>query len=139
MSGFEIAGVVLGILPLIITALEGYGEGIKTISSMIGYRELVRNLVLDFQIETRSFQRGCEKLLSRLQIPPDEVDELLKSPKGEQWNDPTLDAKIQKLLGFEDYSQYKQLVLRLFMRLDGFSKKLRLNDDFVLSRRLDAL
>jgi hypothetical protein len=139
MSGFEIAGVVLGVLPLIITALEDYGEGIRTIKSMIGYKELVRNLVLDFQIETRSFQRGCEKLLSRLQIPPEEVEELLQFPKGKKWNDPALDAKIQELLGPEDYTQYKQLVLRLFMRLDAFSKKLGLNDDFLVSSHLDVL
>jgi len=29
MSGFEIAGVVLGSLPLIISALEHYGEGVS--------------------------------------------------------------------------------------------------------------
>ncbi|KAH7416622.1 hypothetical protein BKA64DRAFT_655611 [Cadophora sp. MPI-SDFR-AT-0126] len=63
MSGFEITGVVLGTLPLVLTALEHYGEGIKTIKSMIGYQALVGNLILDLKIETRSFQRGCESLL----------------------------------------------------------------------------
>lgn len=84
MSGFEIAGVVLGVLPIIITALDSYGEGIKAIKSMIGYKELIRNPVLDFQIETRSFQRGCKRLLSRLRIPSEEVEGLLKLPKGKQ-------------------------------------------------------
>jgi len=139
MSGFEVAGVVLGVLPLIISALEDYGEGINTIKSMIAYKELVANLVLDFQIETRSFERGCEKLLARLQIPSDEVEELLKSPKGKNWNDPALDARIQELLGPEDYAQYKQLVSRLFVRLDRFSKKLGLNKDFVVSGNSDGL
>lgn len=139
MSGFEIAGVVLGVLPLIISALEDYGEGIKAIKSMIRYKELVRNLVLDFQIETSSFKRGCEKLLARLQIAPEEVEELLKFPQGKQWNEPTLDAKIQKLLGREDCAQYKQLVLRLFLRLDAFSKKLGLDANFVVSSLLALL
>ncbi|PVH87162.1 hypothetical protein DL98DRAFT_525894 [Cadophora sp. DSE1049] len=131
MSGFEIAGVVLGALPLVITALEHYGEGIKTIKSMIGYQALVGNLILDLKIETRSFQRGCENLLGRLQIPPEEAEELLKFPKGRKWSDPGLHAKIRNLLGHQDYAIYEQLVLRLFARLDAFSKKLQLDDNFL--------
>ncbi|KAN0114517.1 hypothetical protein V8E51_004061 [Hyaloscypha variabilis] len=76
MSGFEIAGVVLRLLPLVMSALEDYGERIKTIQSMIGDKQ-------------------------------------------------------QELLGPEDYAQYKQLVSRLFVRLDDFSKKLELSDSFL--------
>jgi hypothetical protein len=64
----------------------------------------------------------------------------LKFPKGKQWNDAALDANIQRLLGLEDYAQYKQLVSRLFLRLDDFSrKKLRLNSDFVVGSHPDLL
>ncbi|KAK0104471.1 hypothetical protein ONS95_004760 [Cadophora gregata] len=131
MSGFEIAGVVLGALPLVITALEHYGEGIKTIKTMLGYQALVANLILDLKIETRSFQRGCENLLWRLQLPSEEAEELLKFPKGRKWFDPELHTKIQKMLGCQDYAIYEQLVLRLFARLDNFSKKVQLDDDFL--------
>lgn len=134
MSGFEIAGTVLAVLPLLITALEDYGEGIRTIKSMVGYKALVSDLVLDFKIETFHFRRGCEKLLSRLEVPPEQVDQLLKHPNGTRWNDPILDVKIKNLLGL-DYSNYKLLVARLFARLDKFSKRLGLKDDFTVSRR----
>jgi hypothetical protein len=127
MSGFEIAGAVLGAIPLLISALEHYGEGVKTIKSMIGYKALIGNLVLDFRVENSRFRRGCEKLLTRLKLPPEEVEELLNSPNGQRWNDPALDKQIQKLLG-RDYDEYQLLMARLFKRLDKFSEKLELID-----------
>jgi hypothetical protein len=66
MSGFEIAGVIFGAVPLIISALEHYGEGIRTIKSIVGYKALVDNLALDFRVVNSTYRRGCEKLLVRL-------------------------------------------------------------------------
>jgi hypothetical protein len=34
MSGFEVAGIVLGAIPLVISALEHYGEGVSVTYSL---------------------------------------------------------------------------------------------------------
>jgi hypothetical protein len=129
MSGLEIAGVVLGSVPLLISALEHYADGIRTIKSIVAYKALVENLALDFRVVNSGYRRGCERLLVRLRIEPDDIDELLSDPKGAKWSDPELDRELQRLLK-EDYVVYKRLVSRVFQRLDRFSDKLGLKDDF---------
>jgi hypothetical protein len=49
MSGFEVVGVVLGAIPLVISALEHYSEGVR--STLLSYEEIA-----DSYIPTRSQQ-----------------------------------------------------------------------------------
>ena len=64
MSGFEVAGVVLGSLPLIISALEHYAEGIATAKRFWRYKTELRSLILQVNTERGIFINTLEQLLT---------------------------------------------------------------------------
>jgi hypothetical protein len=45
MSGFEIAGIVLGALPLILEGLKGYSDGVVKLKCLSGYSKSQRRLI----------------------------------------------------------------------------------------------
>jgi hypothetical protein len=130
MSGFEIAGVILGTVPLLISALKQYGEGIKTITRILGYKALVDDLACNFIVVNSRFRLTCEKLLVRLGLPEEEITVLLKVPGGPAWKNEKLNTKIRSFLDVADYKGYTMLVARVFRTLDEFSSKLGLGKSF---------
>ncbi|KAJ4176730.1 hypothetical protein NW759_017507, partial [Fusarium solani] len=63
MSGFEIAGIVLGSIPLVISTLENYSAGLSTLQAMRKYRRELQSLIRDLETERIKLQNVCEKLL----------------------------------------------------------------------------
>lgn len=63
MSGVEVVGVVLGAVPLLISGLEHYGDGIRTIKNMWDYEAVVEHLVIEFRLAHGIFWHSCQELL----------------------------------------------------------------------------
>ncbi|KAF4971403.1 hypothetical protein FZEAL_9854 [Fusarium zealandicum] len=82
MSGFEIAGVVLGSIPLLVSTLENYKNG-----------SLIRNL----DTERVKLQNVCEKLLDGL-VPPSRIDTMVENPHGALWTEKETQKKIRARL-----------------------------------------
>ncbi|KAF3047029.1 hypothetical protein E8E12_010603 [Didymella heteroderae] len=64
MSGLEVTGVVLGALPLVISALEHYAEGINTAKRFWMYKIELRTLILQINTERSIFTNTVEQLLT---------------------------------------------------------------------------
>ncbi|KAM0553114.1 hypothetical protein ACHAPJ_007663 [Fusarium lateritium] len=82
MSGFEVAGVVLGVLPLAIEALKGY----RTMLSWM--RDADRNLkalIQDLETEQARLRVTCEVLLDGI-APLSRIDAMIEKPFGPEWN-----------------------------------------------------
>lgn len=124
MSGFEVVGVVLGAIPLLISGLEHYAEGIHTIKNMWNYEAVVCHLAVEFRLSQSIFRHSCEDMLMPI-LPDTEAAELLegKSPK---WNDPGLDQQLRERLG-PDYEVYTRYVRNLRRQIEHFSRKLKLD------------
>lgn len=63
MSGFEVVGVVLGAVPLVISALENYAEGVRTIKRFFGWESQLTQLILSLRIQHTKFKLNLQKLL----------------------------------------------------------------------------
>lgn len=94
MSGFEIAGVVLGSIPLIISALEHYGNGLSTIQRWRRYQRELQSLVRNLQTEQVKLQNVIEKLLVGI-ASSSEIEALIDDPFGDLWRQETLETKIR--------------------------------------------
>jgi hypothetical protein len=81
MSGLEIAGLVLGALPLAIKAIQGYRE---TFSSLTKIEKGLENLESDLQTEQVRFQNTCELLLIGI-VPPMKINAMIADPLGPEW------------------------------------------------------
>ncbi|KAK3685900.1 hypothetical protein B0T22DRAFT_443022 [Podospora appendiculata] len=84
MSGFEIAGAVLGSLPIIVSGLQFYMEGASTIGKLRIYKRELERLILSIETEHVMLQDICEKLLLGI-APQTQIEEMIDDPFGALW------------------------------------------------------
>ncbi|KAI1115603.1 hypothetical protein F5Y14DRAFT_460325 [Nemania sp. NC0429] len=92
MSGFEIAGIVLGALPLMISALEHYKSGRSTLASIVKYQGQLTKLLDRLKDQRRAFyfeildllrSAEIEEVEDRTDISPEDCMVILKNAKNE--------------------------------------------------------
>jgi len=83
MSGLEIVGVVLGVLPLAVKALQGYLRLFSSMKRGTVQRNL-NELIRDLQTEQIMLQNTCELLLDGV-VPQSAIDRLILAPFGPDW------------------------------------------------------
>lgn len=127
MSGLEIAGVVLGTIPLLISGLEHYAQGVQTIRRLIGYKWELKSLVNSLKTEDSIFKNTCETLLDRL-ARPSTIESLLKDPGGDEWKAPDLGRKLERRLG-DSYSVFFENVTAIHESIQAFQERLSLSAD----------
>lgn len=108
MSGFEVAGVVLGTIPLVISALEHYKQGISTIRKWRNYDRELRSLIRNLETERVRFQDVCEKLLVGL-VPPRQIETMVEHPFGPAWHEDEVQAKIEARL-WRSFNIFEEIV-----------------------------
>ncbi|KAK3401310.1 hypothetical protein B0T20DRAFT_503904 [Sordaria brevicollis] len=81
MSGIEVAGLVLGVLPVVIQALNGYRS---ILSSIRNVESDIQALILGLETERVRLRTSCELLLEGI-VPAKEIDDLLEDPFSEKW------------------------------------------------------
>lgn len=132
MSGIEVVGIVLGSIPLLISGLEHYAEGIRTMKNMWDYEAVIDDLVTGFRFDQTIFRHSCQELLMPI-LSDTQAAELLDgaSPK---WEDKDLDRRLQKRLG-ADYQGYTRSVRMLTRKMKLFVRKLGLDEKTMLVSR----
>ncbi|PCD36645.1 hypothetical protein FGRA07_07649 [Fusarium graminearum] len=85
MSGFEVAGIVLGGIPLVISALEHYKNGVSLIQRYRRYERELQRLIRNLETEQVKLQNVCEKLLDGI-VSPSLIDKMVENPGGELWS-----------------------------------------------------
>ncbi|GAB1315508.1 hypothetical protein MFIFM68171_05718 [Madurella fahalii] len=137
MSGLEVAGVVLGILPLAVRALEGY---MSVLSSMKHAQRNLRALVRDLETEQLRLQTTCEILLDGV-APPSVIDKLVRTPFGPGWKPYNDRLRLRLWTTFGKFEEQvvemqeaaEELRAKLGLEADGSTK---LTDRLTISREL---
>jgi hypothetical protein len=127
MSGLEVAGVVLGALPLVISALEHYANGIHTAKRYWRYKLELKSLILQIDTERGIFINTLEQLLGGL-VRIEHMTEFLSNPGGEAWQDAEIDLKLRDRLR-SVYSIYLGNVGGMKRSLEMIMEKLVLDPD----------
>ncbi|UPX18480.1 uncharacterized protein EKO05_0008779 [Ascochyta rabiei] len=123
-TGIEIAGLVLGSLPLLLAGLEFYGKGIAVTKRYWRYGREVEMLVGELRGETAVYQNSIESLVLGV-VDARDVAEFLADPGGELWAKVSFERKLRKRLG-ASYSPYLDTILRLRAAVEKFKERLRL-------------
>ena len=108
VTGVETAGIILGSIPLIISALEHYAEGVGTIEKWWRYKRELASLKRVLGAEYDRFLNTLEELLAGL-VPDAQLASLLLSPGGPAWSDAELSIKLQARLR-NSYNSYLDTV-----------------------------
>lgn len=126
VTGIETAGIVLGTLPLIISALEHYAEGVETIHKWWRYKRELASLRRILDAEYIRFLNTCEELLVGL-VPDAALAALLDNPGGAGWFDPDIDRKLRLRLR-KSYPSYLETVTDMFDVMSVLERKLELEN-----------
>ncbi|KAI4956191.1 hypothetical protein J4E91_000402 [Alternaria rosae] len=129
MSGFEVAGIILGSLPLVIVALEHYAEGLSTIKSMQKYEDAFEHLHASFVTIACIYRNSCEELLSPLALSDAQVCQLLEDHDSSSWENSDLNDALRNRLG-SNFLPFKSSVKQLNKKINLFAQKLQLGDNF---------
>nr|POF20019.1 hypothetical protein CFP56_52268 [Quercus suber] len=127
MSGIEVAGLVLGAIPLVISGLEHYGEGARTIKSMWNYPQEFASLSRRMRVEQDIFRNAIELLLSDC-VEDAVLADLLDNPGGDIWSDPKVDEALREKMR-RSYEVYLETVRGMQTTLERFSARLKLGPD----------
>ena len=120
MSGFEIVGVVLGVLPLIISAIEDYEKIIDPVVTFRKYSKALQTFTTELNVQRDIFQNECIWILSRF-VNGHELEDMLKDPSHHLREtirgDHELDVSVSKILG-SPYRQLRDILLLISESLD---------------------
>lgn len=94
MSGFEVAGIILGSIPLVISALEHYRDGASAIRRWSRYENERRSLILRLETESVKMQNICTQLLRGL-IADSQIEGMIVDPFGPSWQSEELQRKLR--------------------------------------------
>jgi len=127
VTGVETAGLVLGALPLVISALESYAEGVETIHKWWRYSRELASLRRILDAEFVRYLNTCEELLAGL-VPNVTLAALLDNPGGEQWQDPEIERKLRLRLR-KSFSSYLETVADMNDVITVLESKLELDSE----------
>ena len=130
----EAAGLVLAVIPLIISALEYYAEGVTTITKWWNYRRELKSLVRVLDAEYARFLGTCEKLLNGL-VSSAELKALIEHPGGPLWKDKLLDCKLKIRLQ-RSFSSYSRSIEDMVEAVRDLETKLEIGADGKVSYAL---
>lgn len=125
MSGLEVAGIVLAVIPLFILAIEHYEDGlgpVKMLRLSVYRRQLAHyrtKLVLEYGLYTNAL----EELLVDI-VPRQDLRNMITQGSGPLWKDPMLDNRLKERLGmiYDTYlivmRQMQEVMVKIACLLD---------------------
>lgn len=126
MSGFEIAGIVLAVLPAAVQAFQVY----KTyFPSSKKFQEDLKQLVQDLESERTRLYNTLERLLGPLLDETTTSQELLENPHSPKWEKlgPRIDDQLRTLL-YITYNKFKEQLDEINKSSEELRLKLKLPD-----------
>ena len=127
-TGFEIAGIVLATLPLLISAVEHRDFGLEPLNALLFFKRRKVSLRHTVDENTLLFRQCCEKMLSIAMI--ENIGDLLAAgdidDKKRLWADPPLQLKLEATFGRRDLNVILprlQEIHNLVVKLREYSSK----------------
>ncbi|KLU83003.1 hypothetical protein MAPG_02070 [Magnaporthiopsis poae ATCC 64411] len=134
MSGFEIAGVVLGAFPLAISAIDGYRRVARKVDAWRDVRLIYTRCSEDLKNEQLLFKRHLRLLVFPLVSDVVAAQDLLDNPSGPRWADADIAELLEKKLG-ESFELYICYVQRIKEAIDDVSAEMESYSELVDEKR----
>ncbi|KAF2632934.1 hypothetical protein BU25DRAFT_487328 [Macroventuria anomochaeta] len=127
MSGLEVAGVVLGALPLIISGLEHWRKVAEIGGFFWRIRKEYTKCKNDVKYHDIMYRRNLKALLLPLINEPKEVEYLIRTPGGKGWTDKVMQERLEERLK-DSYDLYLDIIHDLNETAQALRKELSFND-----------
>ncbi|KAJ4122765.1 hypothetical protein NW768_010208 [Fusarium equiseti] len=120
MSGFEVAGIVLGSLPLLVTALEAYCKFMRDWGKAPSE---LKSLNRQLTTERAKLQNVCYLLISGV-VQQRDIESMLQNPFGPLWRVPGPNERIRRRL-WDSYGPFEQTITEIQEALNRIMRRLR--------------
>ncbi|KAK7182264.1 hypothetical protein DPSP01_006982 [Paraphaeosphaeria sporulosa] len=112
MSGIEVAGLVFGIVPVVVEILKSYSVAKDRLKSVAHHAQVVYDVQLRYRVAATNFGNDCQLLLRNIIEDPRELSQMIDDPKHCAWEDPALDERLRQFLG-RDCEVFERVVVRI--------------------------
>lgn len=128
MSGVEAAGFILAAIPLVISFVEHYADGVRTINRWRKYDRELKSLCRRLRSEEELFRNTCELLLRDIVTSEQELETLVVNPAGPAWSDSHLESRLQSKLS-RSYVVYMEVVEDMKEAVNAIKDRMGIKDD----------
>ena len=126
MSGIEVAGLLLGTFPLLISALEHYRQTAEVLEDWWQIKKEYKKCKNEIKVQELVFENSLERFLLPLVVDDDDVNELMSEPGGLKWRDPALEQKLKDRLP-KSYDLFLDTMHDIQATMEGLSEELGLH------------
>jgi hypothetical protein len=135
MSGLEVAGVVLGAFPLLISGIEHWRDVAKIGGFFWQIRKEYTRCRRDIQFHEIQYKKNLQELLLPLIPDVDEVAKLIADPGGQKWCDRELQQRLEGRL-HESYQLYQDTITEMNEIAEELRKELCFDEQNVHDKLL---
>ncbi|GAD97289.1 hypothetical protein PVAR5_5963 [Paecilomyces variotii No. 5] len=125
VTGFETAGLILAILPLLVNQVDGYARGLEKIRSLRRYQRELMRYSTGLSAQYAILLNTLELLLENVVDDHEERLELISNPRGSGWTSTQFQEKLLGKLG-RNYYVVMSTTKELSDMLERLSEKLDL-------------
>ncbi|KAL6399890.1 hypothetical protein AUP68_17299 [Ilyonectria robusta] len=122
MSGFEVAGIVLGTIPLLVSALDAYCSLMRDWGKAPSE---LKSLNRQLTTERAKLYNVCDQLISDV-VPQRDIEPMLQDPFGPLWQAKETNEKIRRRL-WRSYEPFQDTVQEVGEALDDVMQRLRVH------------
>ncbi|KAK7989931.1 hypothetical protein PG989_010246 [Apiospora arundinis] len=118
MSGFEVAGLVLGAIPLTLELLKHYEDAAKRLSYWRKIELEYSHCEGELGVQALFFKQNLRRLLLPLDMDDIEIDSLLANPSDPMWKNPSVEHRLEERLK-DAYPYYVKYMARLEQTIEA--------------------
>lgn len=112
MSGIEIAGLVFGIVPVVVEILKSFRSTRDRLKAFTHHAQVIYDVHLRYRVAATSFSNECQLLLKAVVEDARELSEMVEDPHHSGWQDPLLEQRFRIFLGRDD-ALFEEIVVRI--------------------------
>lgn len=128
MSGIEAAGLVLAVFPIVVNGLQHFTEGVETIKSWKRFRRELDKYSRTLETQRVVYLNTIERLFEGIIQSNDELDALMKDPRGAFSHNTEYEGRLNTRLG-RSYDNYTRIMADMLDALEAVRKELGIGED----------
>jgi hypothetical protein len=109
MSGIEVAGLVFGVIPIIVEVLKAYRATRDRLNAFRKHTQIVNEVQLRYRVAATNFSNDCQLLLKAVVDDAYELSQMVGDPQHSGWHDPQLEARFRAFLD-PDYALFEDII-----------------------------
>ncbi|KAF2474227.1 uncharacterized protein BDR25DRAFT_120151 [Lindgomyces ingoldianus] len=125
MSGVEVVGITLAVMPLIITAIEDYNDSLDPVKAFLRWERELPQFIRKLRNQHVHFAQTMRLLLEPI-TTEFELAEMLSDPSGQMWKDENMSRKLKDKLQ-ESFQAYQSTIADIERIMKKIASKLDLN------------